>query len=126
MSVSWLVNWKSIFPNKNVKNAKIRCKLISDSTNNINNTWNGSCRLSIQSDTCKITDGLNIGNTFVKKDPIQVGYYYLECNTLETDGFSVIIPSEEQSLLRISFYDCLENTLTTIPHFQAFFYFDTV
>ena len=98
--------------------------MISDSTNTINNTWNDSVRLSIQSNTCKITDGLNIGNVFVKKDPIQAGYYYLECNTITTDGFTIIIPNEEQSFLRISFFDQMENTMTTIPTFQVYLYFD--
>jgi hypothetical protein len=124
MSISWLINWKSILPKKNANHAKIRCKLISDSTNNITNAWTGSLRLSLQSHTSQITNGFNIGNVFVRKDPLQTGYYYLESNTLHTDGFNFIVPTEEQSVLTITMYDLNENMLTSIPNYQVFLYFD--
>ena len=126
MSYSWNINWKSIF-NDSTKNetCKVRCKLVSTSSNTLTNENNvGSIRVSLQSNTSRISNGFNIGNILVKKELFRTGYNYLECNTLDTDGFTMIIPKIDNSIFNISIYDINEKLLTSCPFYQVWLYFD--
>jgi hypothetical protein len=124
MSYSWNVNWRSIFNDTKVKTCKVRFRLISTSTNTISKTF-GSIRASLQSNTSKVTNGFNLGNIVVKKEIINSNSYYLEGNTLDTDGFTMIIPTTDTSILTLSIYDINENLLTTLPNYSIWLYFDT-
>jgi hypothetical protein len=125
MSYSWIVNWKSIFNDTKKETCKVRCRLVSTSSNTLTFANVGSVRASLQSNTSKITNGLNIGDILVKNNLIQTGYNYLECNTLDTDGFTMFIPKTDSSILNISIYDVNENLLSNCPYYQVWLYFDT-
>ena len=125
MSYSWIVNWKSIFNDTKAETCKVRCRLISTSSNTLTFANVGSIRASLQSNTSKITNGLNIGDILVKKELIRTGYNYLECNTLTSDGFTMFIPKTDNSVFNISIYDVNENLLTNCPYYQVWLYFDT-
>jgi hypothetical protein len=124
MSYSWNVNWRSIFNDTKAKTCKVRFKLISTNTNTITNTSICSIRASLQSNTSNVNYGLNLGNIKVKKDTY-TQTNYLEGNTLDIDGFTMIIPTIDNSILTLSIYDKNETLLTTLPNFTIWLYFDT-
>jgi hypothetical protein len=124
MSYTWNINWRSIFNNTKTETCKIRFRLISHNTNTITKDNVGSIRVSLQSNTSKISNGLNLGSISVKRDNF-TQTNYLEGNTLDTDGFTMIIPKTDNSFLTLSLYDINENLLTKIPNFNIWLYFDT-
>lgn len=127
MSYSWNINWRSIFNDSKNETCKIRCRLIStsDSSNTLSINSVGSIRASLQSNTSRVSNGFNIGNILVKKELFRTGFNYLECDTLDTDGFTMIIPKTDNSILNLSIYDINENLLTSCPFYQVWLYFDT-
>ena len=125
MSYTWNINWRSVFNETKKDTCKVRCRLISTSNNTLTNTSFSSFRLSLQSNTSRVSNGFNIGTILVKKELFRTGYKYLECNTLDTDGFTMIIPKEDNSNLTLSFYDNTETLITAnIPVYQVWLYFD--
>ena len=125
MSYSWNINWNSIFATtKNQEKCKVRFRLISTNTNTITNTGISSIRASLQSNTSKITNGFNLGSILVKRDNY-TQTNYLEGNTLDTDGFTMIIPNVDNSILTLSIYDANETLLTILPNYNIWLYFDT-
>lgn len=127
MSYSWNINWKSIFNNTNHQgqSCKVRFRLISKNTNTISIDSIGSIHASLQSNTSKITNGLNLGSILVKRDNY-TKTNYLEGNTLDTDGFTMIIPTTDTSILTLSIYDVNEKLLTILPNYNIWLYFDTI
>ena len=125
MSYSWNINWNSIFSTtKKQEKCKVRFRLISTNTNTITNTGISSIRASLQSNTSKITNGFNLGSILVKRDSY-TQTNYLEGNTLDTDGFTMIIPNVDNSILTLSIYDANETLLTILPNYNIWLYFDT-
>jgi len=124
MSCSWNIYWNTIFNNTKQETCKVRCRLISTSTTTALGNI-GSIRVSLQSNTSRVTNGLNIGNVLVKKEGIRANYNYLECNTLETEGVTMIIPKTDNSVLNISIYDVNEKLIDNCPYYQVWLYFDT-
>ena len=125
MSYSWNINWNSIFSTtKKQEKCKVRFRLISTNTNTITNTGISSIRASLQSNTSKITNGFNLGSILVKRDNY-TQTNYLEGNTLDTDGFTMIIPNVDNSILTLSIYDANETLLTILPNYNIWLYFDT-
>ena len=125
MSYTWNINWNSIFSTtKKQEKCKVRFRLISTNTNTITNTGISSIRASLQSNTSKITNGFNLGSILVKRDNY-TQTNYLEGNTLDTDGFTMIIPNVDNSILTLSIYDANETLLTILPNYNIWFYFDT-
>lgn len=125
MSYTWNINWRSVFNETEKETCKVRCRLISTSLTSLTNTNIGSFRISLQSNTSRVSNGFNVANVLVKKEQFKTGYYYLECNTLDTDGFTMIIPKVDNSTLTLSFYDLNETLITSnIPVYQVWLYFD--
>ena len=125
MSYSWNINWNSIFSTtKKQEKCKVRFRLTSTNTNTITNTGISSIRASLQSNTSKITNGFNLGSILVKRDNY-TQTNYLEGNTLDTDGFTMIIPNVDNSILTLSIYDANETLLTILPNYNIWLYFDT-
>ena len=125
MSYTWNINWKSIFNGTSKDTCKVRCKLISTSTNTFTGSNIYSFRLSLQSNTSRISNGFNVGSVLVKQDILKSGFKYLECDTLDTNGFTIIIPKEDNSNLTLSFYNNNETLVTAnIPVYQVWLYFD--
>jgi hypothetical protein len=133
MSYTWNVNWRSLFSTtqSGLKNetkkdtCKVRCRLVSRSTNTLTNTNIVSFRLSLQSNTSRVSNGFNVGSILIKKELFTPGYKYLDCNTLDTEGFTMLIPKEDNSNLTLSFYDNSETLITAnIPQYQVWLYFD--
>jgi len=125
MSYTWNINWRSIFNETNKETCKVRCRLISTSSNTLTNANIGSFRLSLQSNTSRVSNGFNVGNILVKKELFRTGYRYLECNTLDTDGFTMLIPKVDNANLTLSFYDDTETLITSnVPFYQVWLYFD--
>ena len=122
-------NWISIFSttqsglqnNTKATTCKVRFRLIST----ITNTIICSIRASLQSNTSNVNYGLNLGNIKVKKD-VYTKTNYLKCNTLDIDGFTMIIPTIDSSILTLSIYDNNETLLTTLPNYSIWLYFDTI
>ena len=125
MSYSWNINWNSIFSTtKKQEKCEVRFRLISTNTNTITYTGISSIRASLQSNTSKITNGFNLGSILVKRDNY-TQTNYLEGNTLDTDGFTMIIPNVDNSILTLSIYDANETLLTILPNYNIWLYFDT-
>ena len=125
MSYSWNINWRSIFNGTSKQETcKVRFRLISSSTDTLTNTSIGSIRSSLQSNTSKITNGLNLGNIVTKREVLSLTNNYLEGNTMETEGVTMIIPKTDTSILTLYIYDLNENLLTTIPNYNIWLYFD--
>ena len=125
MSYTWNINWNSIFSTtKKQEKCKVRFRFISTNTNTITNTGISSIRASLQSNTSKITNGFNLGSILVKRDNY-TQTNYLEGNTLDTDGFTMIIPNVDNSILTLSIYDANETLLTILPNYNIWLYFDT-
>ena len=125
MSYTWNINWRSIFNDTKKETCKVRCWLISTSSNTLPSSKIYSFRLSLQSNTSRVSNGFNVGSILVKQELMKKGFNYLECNTLDTDGFTLLIPKEDNSRLTLSFYDNSETLVTAnIPTYQVWLYFD--
>ena len=126
MSYSWNVNWRSIFSSNatfNPTTCKVRFRLFSTNTNIIVNNRISSIRASLQSNTSNVNYGFNLGSILVKKD-VYTNTNYLDGNTLDTDGFTMIIPTIDSSILTLSIYDNNENLITSLPNYSIWLYFD--
>ena len=116
MSFTWFIDWTTLFNASNVNNmCKVRCLLKTSQTNFIGvQSTVGSVRASLQSNTSLITNGFNLGEFKLKK---LNNTNYLELNTLESDGISMLIPNYNTNLT-ITLLDLNENPITYIDNIQ--------
>ena len=123
-NVKWNINWKEIFGNREGE-CRVRVKLTSASATNL--TWSanvGSIRASFASNYQNSTNGFNLGAVLPRKDDtIATLTTYLDCDTINSAGISMIIPKTNTDLV-ISFYNANETAMANVPEYQIWFYFD--
>lgn len=121
-SMTWAVNWREIFGNRN---GECRCKVRIMSNSNNNLTWLnnvGSIRASLSSSTSNNTNGVNIGFVRPQSDFIAT-QSYIDCDTTTSDGITVLIPTSNTNL-SIYLLNANETPMVNVPDYQVWLYFE--
>jgi hypothetical protein len=124
-NVRWSINWSEIFGNKEGE-CHVRIKLISV-CGNINWTDNvGSVRASFTSNHQNSTNGFNLGCVIPVLDTSSISILntYLDCDTRNTIGASMIIPKANTDF-SITLLNANETAMSNVPEYQVWLYFDT-
>jgi hypothetical protein len=119
-SMTWAVNWREIFGNRN---GECRCKvrIISNSSNNL--TWLnnvGSIRASFSSSTSNNTNGVNIDFVRPQSDFIST-QSYIDCDTTTSDGITILIPTSNNNL-SLYLLNSTESPMLNVPDYQIWLY----
>ena len=124
-NVKWNINWRQIFGNTEGE-CRVRVKFVSQSATNF--TWSantGSLRASLTSNYQNSNNGLNLG--LVKPEivtslasPLTL---YLESDTTNTKGTTMIIPTTNTDLT-ISLFNGNESLMVNVPEYHIWLYFD--
>ena len=139
-NVKWTINWREIFGNREGE-CRVRVKLISNSVKTL--TWSanvGSVRASFASNYQNSTNGFNLGAVLPQLDNSAITTStatttagitttnttlttYLECDTISTNGVSMIIPKTNTDMI-LTFLNANETAMVNFPEYQIWLYFD--
>lgn len=125
-NVKWNINWRDIFNeyiDRNV-DCRVKCSLISSSSSTLTTSNNfGTVRANFSSVYGNVTNGFVLGMPILRTSVDGAGYYYVELDTIQTSGKSIIIPSS--NFFNIQFLRPDENTLmSNIPEYQIILDFE--
>jgi len=121
-NVKWNINWREIFGNREGE-CRVRVKFVSQTANNL--TWNGntgSIKVSFASNYQSSTNGFNLGAIKPVASP-NTSLYYLESDTTNMKGATIIIPNINSDLI-ISIFNGNETFMVNVPEYHIWLYFD--
>ena len=124
-SAKWFINWREIFQNR-IGEARLRARFISNSSPSLSWVSNiGSIRATLQSTSSNCSNGFNIGSVRPQSDYTSgtTGVTYLDCDTTQTLGSTMIIPNSSYEL-NIILLDKTEQPMQNVPDYQLWLYFD--
>ena len=123
-NIKWTINWREIF-GKLEGECRVRVKLTSAPSTSL--AWSanvGSVRANFASNYQNSTNGFNLGAILPQLDTTTSTLTgYLDCDTIATNGVSMIIPTTNTDLV-ISFLNANETAMVNVPEYQIWLYFD--
>ena len=126
-NVQWNINWEHLFKEeKDSQKCFVRCRMVSQSSTNVDNHDNfiGSLRIQgYSSPYCYEINGVPIGEIQVNNDVTVAGDHYLLTDTSNDFGVMISKPSQNK-IFNICFINLSGNFMTNVPEYHITLLFD--